>query len=730
MGDGRTLRERYPDLYQISSHKAEIVGNLGSFGEAGWQWNFSWRRNLFDHELVSASDFIDQVSALSPNATFKDQWVWGADPKGTFSTSSAYHFIREAQSTVYQNQAFSQLWDIKAPPKALSFAWRLLWDRLPTKDNLSRRQVALDSDLCTFCQSQVESASHLFFSCNKIMPLWWEFTSWVKEARVMHCRPVDHFIQHLSLAASQAINRKWKVWWVAATVSIWNYRNAMIFKNQQFAISKLVGDAIYLTWSWLTGWEKDFVIPFNQWSSSMFFSVSLILFFILWHSSSAGYSKSNITGSTPLTFPSKEEGKIGAHGSLTSSFGWDNHGWFYISVRIGLFLWVALLNLITISSTWARVTDVMDSESGSRLFGFIGAGATLGQLFGSLFAIGMAFVGPFLLLFAALLMELAAQTSRGINHVTSHVEEQLSPIRKSDSKNENKTDEIQKTEHTPRGFPKSSTLVKLPFWPILEGLWLILSSTYLLHVSLFIWLSAVVSSFFYFQKVSVIATTVTSSLGRRKLFAQINSFIAVFILVGQLSLTVQQKNNLHQFMAIKAFILKYNPIPMMPSTPTECDPPTLPSLTPKTIRITIRKLKEMGRILTVAGVTTAICSAPFVGLLNLVALAVWPKWVVVAICETLRKVVTYVVTRPGRELLFTVVSEDEKYKAKVCIDVLVQRLGDAAAAGMYKMLFGTLNGNPSTVPLYGLPVCLFWIVTAFSLGRRQVQLSKHQISST
>ncbi|BAT81935.1 uncharacterized protein HKW66_Vig0177950 [Vigna angularis] len=406
-----------------------------------------------------------------------------------------------------------------------------------------------------------------------------------------------------------------------------------------------------------------------------FFSVSLILFFILWHSSSAGYSKSNFTGSMPLTYPSKEERKIGDQGSLTSSFGWDNHGWFYISVRIGLFLWVALLNLITISSTWARVIDVMDSESGSRLFGFIGAGATLGQLFGSLFAIGMAFVGPFLLLFAALLMELAAQTSRGINCGTSHAEEEkLSPIRKSDSNHENKTDEIQKTEHTPRGSPNSSTSGKLPIWPIFEGLWLILSSTYLLHVSLFIWLSAVVSSFFYFQKVSVIATTVTSSTGRRKLFAQINSFIAVFILGGQLSLT--------------------------------------------------------GRILTIAGVTTAICATPFVGFVNLVTLAVWPNWVAVAICETLRKVVTYVVTRPGRELLFTVVSEDEKYKAKVCIDVLVQRLGDAAAAGMYKMLFGTLNGNPSTVSLYGLPVCLLWIVSAYSLGRRQVQLSKHQISST
>jgi len=72
--------------------------------------------------------------------------------------------------------------------------------------------------------------------------------------------------------------------------------------------------------------------------------------------------------------------------------GWGNHSWFYIVVRISLFLWVhtpvlityflfvflmlklivdlnnsfhlkvALLNLITISSTWARVIDVMDSE--------------------------------------------------------------------------------------------------------------------------------------------------------------------------------------------------------------------------------------------------------------------------------------------------------------------------------------------------------------------------------
>ncbi|KAL9382146.1 hypothetical protein Peur_025181 [Populus x canadensis] len=75
--------------------------------------------------------------------------------------------------------------------------------------------------------------------------------------------------------------------------------------------------------------------------------------------------------------------------------------------------------------------------------------------------------------------------------------------------------------------------------------------------------------------------TVSSSLGRRKLFAQINSFIAVFILAGQLTLT--------------------------------------------------------GRILTLAGVTAAKCSAPVAAFSNLVAIAVWPTWVAVAICETVRK---------------------------------------------------------------------------------------------
>ncbi|XP_070027020.1 uncharacterized protein LOC107782156 isoform X3 [Nicotiana tabacum] len=393
-----------------------------------------------------------------------------------------------------------------------------------------------------------------------------------------------------------------------------------------------------------------------------FFGVTLVAFYVLWLSSTPGSSPFNI----------KELKVEASHTDTPKSASWSNHGWFYVSVRIGLFLWVALLNLITISSTWARVIDVMDSESGSRLFGFIGAGATLGQLLGSLFTTGMAWLGPHLLLVSAILMELAAQSSKGIKKDVLQLPEELSPFREADidqaKEDENESKLTQRTTS-----PKLPASVAKPqLWAILDGLKLILSSAYLLHVSLFLWLSAVVSSFFYFQKVTVIAAAVTDPTGRRRLFAQINSFIAIFILAGQLTLT--------------------------------------------------------GRILTFAGVTLAICSTPFVAFTNLIALAVWPTWITVAVSETLRKVVTYVVTRPGRELLFTVVSQDEKYKAKVCIDVIVQRLGDATAAGMYKLLFSTLNGKASAVSLYALPVCFTWILTAFYLGHRYKLLSMAQPS--
>lgn len=93
-----------------------------------------------------------------------------------------------------------------------------------------------------------------------------------------------------------------------------------------------------------------------------FFGATLVLFFILWGLSSPANTFPTFKGFHSTSSTIKDEIKVETQLDSTDPTDLTKHGWFYTSVRIGFFLWIALLNLITISSTWARVTDVMDNE--------------------------------------------------------------------------------------------------------------------------------------------------------------------------------------------------------------------------------------------------------------------------------------------------------------------------------------------------------------------------------
>ena len=67
----------------------------------------------------------------------------------------------------------------------------------------------------------------------------------------------------------------------------------------------------------------------------------------------------------------------------------------------------------------------------------------------------------------------------------------------------------------------------------------------------------------------------------------------------------------------------------------------------------------------------------------------------------LMQVVAYALGKPAREVLYTVVSRKEKYKAKICIDTLVVRGGDALAAGAFHVLDGLLHMGTCCAPWLG-----------------------------
>src|SRR5690606_6840747 len=99
-----------------------------------------------------------------------------------------------------------------------------------------------------------------------------------------------------------------------------------------------------------------------------------------------------------------------------------------------------------------------------------------------------------------------------------------------------------------------------------------------------------------------------------------------------------------------------------------------------------------------------------------------PTMAVLAGAQLLRRALDYAIARPAREVLFTVVRREEKYKAKNAIETLVYRGGDAVSGWLSSML-AALGVGVGGVALLAVPVAAGWGVLCVWLGRRQEQLA-------
>ncbi|MDJ0949586.1 MAG: MFS transporter [Alphaproteobacteria bacterium] len=137
-----------------------------------------------------------------------------------------------------------------------------------------------------------------------------------------------------------------------------------------------------------------------------------------------------------------------------------------------------------------------------------------------------------------------------------------------------------------------------------------------------------------------------------------------------------------------------------------------------------------GRFIRTFGVAAAAALLPAVVAAAFVALAAgsWlalPVVVLIAVVQAVRRATNYAISRPAREILFTVVPREEKYKAKNVIDTLVYRGGDAVSGWLYRWIAGTGIGLAGMAAIM-VPVAALWLALALALGRRQDRLAETQ----
>ena len=125
-----------------------------------------------------------------------------------------------------------------------------------------------------------------------------------------------------------------------------------------------------------------------------------------------------------------------------------------------------------------------------------------------------------------------------------------------------------------------------------------------------------------------------------------------------------------------------------------------------------------GRVIVWVGVALALGFLPALTMLGFGALALAPSLSAIAIFQVLRRAADYGIARPSREVLFTVVPREDRYKAKAFIDTFVYRLGDQLGAWSVAGL-RWLGAGASELALVAIPLALLWLGNALWLGRRQ-----------
>jgi AAA family ATP:ADP antiporter len=131
-----------------------------------------------------------------------------------------------------------------------------------------------------------------------------------------------------------------------------------------------------------------------------------------------------------------------------------------------------------------------------------------------------------------------------------------------------------------------------------------------------------------------------------------------------------------------------------------------------------------GRLLKRFGTGAAAGALPAVYVAGFAALALAPGLIVVVIVQVAQRWMNFAIANPARQVFYTVVAREEKYKAKNLIDVVVYRGSDA----LYGWVFDGMQAlglKLGAIALCALPVAAGWLVLSAALGRAQERRAAH-----
>ncbi|GJV66748.1 RNA-directed DNA polymerase, eukaryota [Tanacetum coccineum] len=132
---------------------------------------------------VNIFDYIRIKIGNGDNTSFgKDKWhkrgvQTDQIPSSVWKELSTRQSLQDWFSPITPHLLLTR-WVKSVPLKVNIMAWKIKMDGLPTRMNISRRGIEIDSIVCPICNSGAESSCHIFFQCNLVRQLARKISSW------------------------------------------------------------------------------------------------------------------------------------------------------------------------------------------------------------------------------------------------------------------------------------------------------------------------------------------------------------------------------------------------------------------------------------------------------------------------------------------------------------------------------------------------------------------------
>ena len=125
-----------------------------------------------------------------------------------------------------------------------------------------------------------------------------------------------------------------------------------------------------------------------------------------------------------------------------------------------------------------------------------------------------------------------------------------------------------------------------------------------------------------------------------------------------------------------------------------------------------------GRIVSRVGMPVALGLMPILVCAGMLILAFAPMLTVLLALQVFRRGGNYGLTRPAREMLYTRVTREERFKAKPVIDIVVYRGGDAVSGTLFAFLTDGIGFGLAAVAMVGAGIAAAWTGVGVWLGRK------------